>query len=436
MKGVKYMKIVVFADVHLGLLILDAKLFYETIWLPIMNKLRYTGEIHLVVFVGDLFHKSFPKESDVVIVARKMLSDLIALSNETNNFPIRLIKGTRSHDADMFEYLKDLTKYGSVYNIDTSFLENKILQNIKNSKEYIVSHIHESDNTLTEDVYSLLNLLKCSMTDEGNNFLIYETPKIEVIQGRRILFCPEIYDTDDEYIRSLFITRPEMCFYHGMIEGALEHYHETTTSLIYNRSITLRRDLLNYVKLFTVAGHIHARMSMLPHVPTENMTSISRNLRAWYVGCLHQQNFADAGMKKGFDIITVNKDNTYESEFIETKNSPQFFIYRMTKEFKHFDINQIIQVFINRMNKNQGHIRIDIDIGNLTDKEKIKVEQFKAKFPNCNYKITNSKLEQEKEEKANAEYQKLIQKPIKELILDICEGEISSEDYDRYFSDM
>lgn len=431
------MKIIAFADVHLGLLILDSKLFYETIWLPIMNRLRYMGtEIDLVVFCGDLFHKSFPKDSDVVTVARKMLSELISLSNETNNFPIRLIRGTRSHDSNMFEYIKDLTKYGNVYNIDTSFLENKILQNIKNSKEYIVSHIHESDNTLTEDVNSLLNLLKCSMGDEGNNFLIYETPKIEMIKGRRVLFCPEIYDTDDEYIRSLFISRPDMCFYHGMIEGALDHYHETTTSLIYNRSITLKRELLNCVKLFTVAGHIHTRMAMIPHVPAENMVSVSRNLRAWYVGCLHQQTFFDSGMKKGFDIITVNRDDTFEAEFIETKNSPQFYVYRMTKEFQHFEVNEIIQVFLKRMNKNQGHTRIDIDIGVLNDKEKIKVEQFKAKFPNCNYKVINSKLEQQKEEKANAEYQKLIQKPIKELILDICEGDISPEDYDRYFSDM
>lgn len=53
------MKIYVFADVHLGLLILDAKLFYEVIWLP-MNKIRYS-EVDLVVFVGDLFHKSFPR---------------------------------------------------------------------------------------------------------------------------------------------------------------------------------------------------------------------------------------------------------------------------------------------------------------------------------------------------------------------------------------
>ena len=52
------------------------------------------------------------------------------------------------------------------------------------------------------------------------------------------------------------------------------------------------------------------------------------------------------------------------------------------------------------------------------------------------YKITNSKLEQLKEENANKEYQKLIQKPIKEIVLDICEGEITAQDYDRYFSNM
>lgn len=430
------MIIFTFPDVHLGLLIIDPKLFYEVIWLPIMNKLRYTEKIDLVVFNGDLFHKSFPEDSDVVRIARRMLTDLISLSKEKNNFPIRIIKGTRSHDADMFEYLKDLTKYGSVYNVDTSYLENKILQNIKNSKEYIVSHIHEEDNSLHEDVSSLMNLLKCSIQDKGSNFLIYETPKIEYINGFRILFCPEVYDVDDTYMRSLFMTKPDMCFYHGMIEGALEHYHETNTSLIYNKSITLKRELLNYIQLFTVAGHIHTRMSMYPYISNENMTSVSRNLKAWYGGSLYQQTFADARMKKGYDMITIHKDRSFDIHFIETKNSPQFYVYRMTKEFQTFDLQQIIQAFLTRLNKNQGSTRVDIDLGVLNDSEKIKVEQFKARYPNVSYKITNSKLEQLKEENANKEYQKLIQKPIKEIVLDICEGEITAQDYDRYFSNM
>lgn len=433
------MKIYVFADVHLGLLILDAKLFYEVIWLPIMNKIRYS-EVDLVVFVGDLFHKSFPKDSDVVTIARRMIQDLITISNSKNHFPIRLIKGTRSHDSDMFETIKDLTKHGHIYNIDTSFLENKILQNVKNSKEYILAANNEGEDSLKDDVESLLNMLNCALTlndkDKKDNFLIYETPKIEVINGYRILFCPEVYDTDDTQLRELFLKKPDMCFYHGMIEGALEHYQSTKTSLIYNRSIDLKSNLLNYVQLFTVAGHIHTRMAMLPFITNKSMLSISRNLRAWYVGSLYQQNFTDAGMPKGYDIITINQDRTFEIEFIETKNSPKFYVYNMTKEFQMFEVNQIIQAFINRMNRNTGMSRVDIDVGMLSETEKIKVEQFKAKFPNISYKVTNSKQEQMKEESANLEYQKLIRKPIKELILDICDGEISTDDYDRYFSTM
>lgn len=166
------------------------------------------------------------------------------------------------------------------------------------------------------------------------------------------------------------------------------------------------------------------------------MTSVSKNLKAWYGGSLYQQTFADARMKKGYDMITIHKDRSFDIHFIETKNSPQFYVYRMTKEFQTFDLQQIIQAFLTRLNKNQGSTRVDIDLGVLNDSEKIKVEQFKARYPNVSYKITNSKLEQLKEENANKEYQKLIQKPIKEIVLDICEGEITAQDYDRYFSNM
>ena len=430
------MKIVNFSDVHLGLIILDPKLFYEYIWLPIYNRLRREN-IDLVVFSGDLFHKSFPKDSEVVTIARKIIEDLLNLSKSTNNFPIRLIHGTNSHDANMFDYLRDLTKYGAVYKRDTSDLENKILKNIQNSKEYAISHVTQNDNSLFEDIESLMNLLKLDIHGNkiSSNFVIYEIPTIERINGYDILFCPEVYDIDDSNLRQFFLKRPHMVFYHGMIEGAITHYHETNTSLIYNKSITLKQELINLVKMFVCAGHIHNRLCMVPYIRAENMSDKMTGMRAWYTGSLHAQTFADAGQRKGYDIITTNGES-FEVEFVETKNSPKFFVYPMTKEIKQLSLNQLIQIFLQRINKNQGSTRVDVDTAYFNNDEKIKFEQFKAKFPNVAYKVINSKAEQQKEDKAMEDYKRLIEKPLKELIIEMCEGEISSEDYERYFLDM
>lgn len=430
------MKIVNFSDVHLGLIILDPKLFYEYIWLPILNRLRREN-IDLVVFSGDLFHKTFPKESEVVTIARKIIEDLLNISKNSNNFPIRLIHGTNSHDANMFDHLKDLTQYGAVYKRDTADLENRILKNIQNSKEYAISHVTQNDNTLFEDVESLFNLLKFDISRNkiSNNFIIYETPVIEIINNYSILFCPEVYDVDDVNLRRLFLKRPDMVFYHGMIEGAITHYHDTNTSLIYNKSITLKQELIHMVKLFVCAGHIHNRLCMVPYIKGENMQDKMKGMKAWYSGSLYAQNFSDAGQRKGFDIITVAGDN-FEVEFVESKNSPKFYIYPMTKEIKQLSLTQLIQIFLQRLNKNQGSTRVDVDIAYLSNDEKIKFEQFKAKFPNVVYKIINSKLEQEKEDKALDAYKKLIEKPLKELVIEMCEGDITPADYERYFLDM
>lgn len=430
------MKIVNLSDVHLGVAALDPMLFYEYIWLPILNRIRSEG-INLFVISGDLFHKAFSEDSDAVKVARHMIEDLLKLS-KLHKFAIRIIKGTRSHDANMLDYLKDLTKFGAVYKTDVSYLEGRILQKVQNSKEYAISHIKNNDSTLEDDVRSLLNILKtkAELKSDDTDFLIYEVPTLEKIKGYTILFCPEVYDVDDTHMREMFLHRPDICFYHGMIEGALEHYHETNTSLIYNRSITLKQNILNNVRLFTVSGHIHTRVGMVPYVRTENMFSKQRNIKTWYTGSTYSSSFADAGIKKGFDLITIHKDDTFDIEFVESKGSPQYHIINMTKEFRALDIQHLVQMFVQRQNKLQGYIRVDVDYGYLQDSDKIKVEQFKAKFPNITYKVINSKLEAEKEALANSEYKKLIEKPLKELILDMCDGVVSSADYERFFADM
>lgn len=189
------------------------------------------------------------------------------------------------------------------------------------------------------------------------------------------------------------------------------------------------------VKLFVCAGHIHTRVCMVPYIKNENMVDKMTGMKAWYTGCLHSQNFTDAGQRKGFDIIHVTGDS-FSIEFVESKNSPKFFIYNMTREIKELSIQQLIQIFLQKINKNQGSTRVDVDLGYLNNDDKIKFEQFKAKFPNIVYKAMNSKLEQQKEDKVMEEYKKLIETPLKDLIIKMCDGDISEEDYDRYFLDM
>ena len=81
-------------------------------------------------------------------------------------------------------------------------------------------------------------------------------------------------------------------------------------------------------------------------------------------------------------------------------------------------------------------MRLDIDLGYLDEQAKIKLEQFKARFPNLSYKIFNSKEEQAYEEQIKIEVEKLFTKSLKELTLELADGELTAEDYDEFFGDM
>ncbi len=414
-------------DIHVGAKVMSPFVLYETVMLEINNKLmRYPKHIDMIVLPGDLFDTKFPEDSDEAEVAKMIITDL-----STRCSKLVIFKGTEGHDRDMLNILKPMTKYGSVYEADTSRNERQLINKIKSIKELVISG--KQDDVLS-DVKRLVSNLSSRMNEDSDNEIyIFEKPTFMTIKGYKILFCPEVYDTSDEYMTSLFDEHPDIVFYHGMMEGGLEHYHETKTALIYNRSITLSKDNLKKVRLFTVGGHIHGSVSILPFIPNKEMSEDKIGLKAWYVGNSYQSTFSDAGMKKGFDIIEV-VDDRWVRRFMECTSGPKFHIFNYTNEVRLLDIMSLNALFVKTM-KNGGHIRIDIDTSNYTDDDLHKLDTIKTQFQNLKYKIYNSKENILKEGNIKHKHNALINRPIKDIILELAEGEITEEDYKFFFEE-
>jgi len=118
-------------DIHVGAKVMSPFVLYETVMLEINNKLmRYPKHIDVIVIPGDLFDTKFPEDSDEVEVAKMIITDL-----STRCSKLIIFKGTEGHDRDMLNILKPMTKYGSVYEADTSRTERQLINKIKSIKE-------------------------------------------------------------------------------------------------------------------------------------------------------------------------------------------------------------------------------------------------------------------------------------------------------------
>jgi hypothetical protein len=337
----------------------------------------------------------------------------------------------------MLEYLRPLTKHGEVFKVDTSHKEAEIIKKIKNSKEYAITLHKENDKSLFDDINLLINTHLESIqkqTGQEYNFEIYTKPTLENIFGYNWLFVPEVYDTNDEEVSKLFFDNPDFCIYHGMIEGAIEHYHDDKTSLIYNRSITMKRSYFNQVRYYSVAGHIHTRVSLLPFIRTADMQKIEKNLKLWYGGSVIATSMADAGLKKGYDKIQFSKGQ-WIINFVQT-DSPQFIVFNATAEFVRLDINKLTNYYLQKLSDySNAYIRLDIDLSYLDEDQRVKLDLFKARFPNLQYKVFNSKEDKEFEDKVRLDNEKLFTKTLKELTIELSDGELSETDYDEFFKE-
>ena len=426
-----------FPDWHLGVAVMGEYEFYERIVSPIFRDIRNTQGKIIVTFDGDYFHKPFPETDSVTQMGYSIIEELCKISKIKDDFPIRMIRGTNGHDGNMLEYLRPLTKHGEVFKVDTSHKEAEIIKKIKNSKEYAITLHKENDKSLFDDINLLINTHLESIqkqTGQEYNFEIYTKPTLENIFGYNWLFVPEVYDTNDEEVSKLFFDNPDFCIYHGMIEGAIEHYHDDKTSLIYNRSITMKRSYFNQVRYYSVAGHIHTRVSLLPFIRTADMQKIEKNLKLWYGGSVIATSMADAGLKKGYDKIQFNKGQ-WIINFVQT-DSPQFIVFNATAEFVRLDINKLTNYYLQKLSDySNAYIRLDIDLSYLDEDQRVKLDLFKARFPNLQYKVFNSKEDKEFEDKVRLDNEKLFTKTLKELTIELSDGELSEADYDEFFKE-
>ena len=414
-------------DIHIGAKVLAPFILYETVLLEITSKIRrYPMKIDVIVISGDLFDTKFPEDSREVEVAKMFIEELSSLCEK-----LIIFRGTEGHDRDMLDILKPLTKYGDVYNHDTSKLETQLIAKVKSAKELVIAG---KATDLEDGMKSLIRpLLEKMSVKSDNEVYIFEKPTFMTLNGYNVLFCPEVYDVDDVYLNSLFDKHPDIVFYHGMMEGAIEHYHDAKTALIYNRSITLRRENLKKVRYFIVGGHIHGRVSLDPFIPSKEMLGEKVGLRAWYTGNSYQSTFSDAGLHKGFDIIHI-KNGIHKTTFMECTSGPKFIIHDMTKEFKHLNHIEVNNRIIKNL-KEGDHIRIDIDTNAFSSDALNTITTMRAKFPNLKFKVFNSGEDASNEARIKSNHSALLSKPIKDMILELSEGKITEEDYKYFFEE-
>ncbi len=423
----KRMTIAHIPDYHVGSKVLSCRSSYESIWLNICNTVnKYKNPLDLLVFGGDLYDTKFPSDSEEVELTKKIIKEATKLARI-----VVVMKGTEGHDRDMLEHLKPLSKFGDVYSLDTTRLESQIIDKVKRAKEI---HISGNKESIMNDIEVLSKLLQKSVesSSEGNEVFIIDKPTFMNINGYNVLFHPEPYDVDDSNLSMLMDEHPDIVFFHGMLEGGIEHYHENKTELIYNKSVMFSHKNIKKVNMFVVSGHLHKRVGILPFTSHEVMsTSEQHGIRAWYTGSPYQSTFADANTKKGFDIIECY-ENTHQINFMELKHGPVFNIYNFTKIFRTPDMNKINGAVVNILKKG-GFIRLDVDTSGYSSDDMNRITIFKTKFTNIKFKVFNSKEEQEKENEIINNHAEMISRPIKEVVLELCDGKITEEVYDFFF---
>lgn len=261
------MKLVNISDIHIGKKD-DIKLEKELkIFLDYVND--NFKKIDILTISGDLFDRVLTANEYGTVLAINFVKSLLEVTSK-NNIPLRIIKGTRSHDFNQLDILKFLSK------------ENKEL------------------------------------------FRIIEKNEHEEIKGYNVLYLPEEYPTDydDFYKENLLSVEDntyDIILGHGMIDFiAFTGYEDDSENRVHGTPTHKADDLIRVTKGPIIFGHIHEKQEYKDKI--------------YYTGSYSRYSF-DTPSEKGFMVFDIDdKDHSkFKMEFIENTQAPTYAVLDIDK---------------------------------------------------------------------------------------------------------
>ena len=247
-----YMTGLVIADIHIGAV--DTKHLEKELNDVFIEKVKELGkELDFVEIAGDLFHSQINMNSDNGKLANKFILTLNDLSME-NDFELRLLKGTASHDLNQLSVFERLM--------------------VTNPKFKII-------NTLTEDTFN----------SNGHTL--------------NVLQIPEEYINDVEgYYREAFSKKYDMVFSHGTYDfaGYISSHQDGERTLKHAPTFKAK-DVKKVSNGPVLSGHVHKRMD---------------NDGVYYVGSFSRFSYGEEESKGFYMVTINTEDSTdFTLDFIE-----------------------------------------------------------------------------------------------------------------------
>lgn len=313
------------ADIHIGNKAISWKEYKYQIKNGIINKLEKMTFLDGIVICGDTLHYQISLNSEYANVFQWFASKIVKIAKKKGAF-VRFIKGTRSHDLDQLETIR---QYENDFDVD---------------------------------------------------FKIYNEFGYETIDGENYAFIPEEYISVPikDYYKELFNKPDEyfdMIFGHGTIEQT--QFVEQNSENIDNKAPVFKlKDLYRVCRGPIIFGHIHTPMTF--------------NNKFYYVGSALRTCHGEEEDKGWNVVTYIKDVGVYRVDKIVNEYTFIFKELRIENRFiEKSDVNDIIKYvenFINKHHVDKLSLKINcIDKENTT----VKIELLKKYFAK-NKNITSS----------------------------------------------
>ena len=304
------------ADIHIGNKAISWKEYKYQIKCGIINKLENMAFLDGIVICGDTLHYQISLNSEYANVFQWFASKIVKIAKKKGAF-VRFIKGTRSHDLDQLETIR---QYEDEFNID---------------------------------------------------FKIYNEFGFETIDGYNYAFIPEEYISVPikEYYKELFNKSDgyfDMIFGHGTIEQT--QFVKQDSENIDNKAPVFKlKDLYRVCRGPIIFGHIHTPMTF--------------NNKFYYVGSALRTCHGEEEDKGWNIITYIKNEGLYRVDKIINEYTFIFKELKIENRFiEKTDVNDIINYINDFIYKNKVD-KLSLKINCIDKEETtVKIELLKKYF--------------------------------------------------------
>jgi len=289
-------RVLIFALSDLHFDIKSARRIFDNLKKYFFNELEENiEEVDAVVITGDIFHKKISIDSECAYIVMQFMHDLIEIMDGK---PIRIIKGTRTHDYNQLDIFK----------------------------------IFETDNV------KVVN----SVSEE------------ELVEGLEVCYVPEEYPINFEEYYEDYIFEEEIedkwdiIFGHGMIDfAAHSSIVQESERPIHSAPVFKSSSLLNSAVL-SIFGHVH--------------TSQTHKKAIHYVGSFAREAHGEEKAKGWTKIYYDTDDKSFELERVENEDALLFTTIKLSNVYDNeLTIKENIKAIKKKL-KHIDNLRIKIDI--------------------------------------------------------------------------